>query len=116
MSPRLAAENPAGDPATVPWAFWRHWVWSCVAGDDLRAALGPHLPAPAAAQGEDAARGGAPGNPGALGFRVAPNTGLLALHTLPFLETLLLFTSYLFIVENMDVYKGRVSLLRVVCC
>ena len=54
----------------------QHWPWSCVAGDDLGATLGPELAAPAATQGEDAARRGAPGDPGTCGIHVVRGVAL----------------------------------------
>lgn len=89
VGPRLPAENRVRASPQRPWdsgsratvGFQQRRAWSCVAGDGLRAALGPQLPAAAAAQGEGAARGGAPRDPGASAASVRRAGGPRSLHT-----------------------------------
>lgn len=92
LGPWLPAENrvrgtrhsaPGTAGARAATSSQQHRAWSCVAGDGLRAALGPQLPAAAAAQREGAAGGGAPRDPGASSASVCPSRrASLSLHAL----------------------------------
>lgn len=111
--PWLPAENrvrgtrhsaPGTSGARAAAGFQQRRAWSCVAGDGLRAALGPQLPAAAAAQREGAARGGAPRDPGALsapiGVRAPPTR----------------FIHHSVRQRKNKEQRKRISLPRVFCC